>query len=137
MLNLVGQKIKGIEILEKLPRKKNIDGTLMRDKKGKTLPITYLCKCLSCGAVFEATTRKIRNDKGLCECQKQAIKLATLQRLARYRDSLDEDTRCMYQDKDCKHYGTMKCCWDCEDYPQCLELGLVCLNSPAKCGCRA
>lgn len=128
MLNLVGQEINNIIVLEKLPRQVNSDG--------KLFPITYKCKCLLCGNVFEATTHKIMHHKGVCKCQVEKIKQLALQRLIKSRGCFQDDVCCAYVDKDCKRKDEQVCCWDCEDYSQCLKEGIVCLNSPAKCGCK-
>lgn len=137
MLDLVGKTINGILVLRQLPRKLDANGELLRDKKNKPYPIMYECRCQNCGTILELETYRLRQVKGLCECQKKEIKSRMLKNLASCRKlviELRDDIKCAYPNNECERSRNGVCCWDCDDYTKCMDSGVACLNNPAKCG---
>ena len=137
MYDLTGNIINNVKVLGKAPRKVDEQGRLLRDEKNRTLPIMYNCECLRCGAIFKTTTRNLRYHKGICQCQKNAIRQKKFLALENNRENLllhSDDIHCAYPNKNCYKSLNGVCCWDCEEYEQCCIKGIVCKNTPAKCG---
>lgn len=127
LYELVGQRFGKLVVLEPIDRRDE-NGLVKKNKKGRAVPQKYLCKC-DCGELSEVAKSSLTSGRSRsCGCgmtgRPSYGKENTTRAGRKPSWGCTQVGHCPYSQR--------HCCWDCPDYEGCKH---ICAKSPSKCGC--